>query len=30
MQGVEFVDHALLGGKETVWYPTGTPAPVGR
>ena len=26
MQGVEFVDHALCGEKETVWYPVRTPA----
>ncbi len=28
MQGVEFVDHALSGEKETVWYPTVSPAAV--
>ncbi|HEX6032057.1 MAG TPA: FAD-dependent oxidoreductase [Tepidiformaceae bacterium] len=30
MQGVEFVDHALTGAEETVWYPVRAPAATAR
>jgi protoporphyrinogen oxidase len=30
MQGVEVVNRALTGAKETVWYPTATAIPAGR